>query len=101
MNEDFHLRIVTELALLNKGVESINRRLDIQNGRMAILEDREDEMNLKVTLLERTEKENEVRRSWYQNLGSLFLQGLAGALWMVLSFGVLLILQKTGIINLT
>jgi len=102
---EFHLDIVRQLSALNKGVEGINRRLDITNGRIAKNETLTDGNKQNLALLEQSFKqydsEQKYRKSRMDTYRDWAVKGVVG--FVLTTLGVLLLagLQKLGIVNLS
>lgn len=96
-----HLQIVEKLSRLDEGVSGINRRLDISNGRIAKLEDGQEGMKVQLAVSENLEAEEKEQRKWSNGLWKEFIKGAAGIAWVVIAGLALVVLQRTGVIDIS
>ena len=102
---DLHFQIFDRLGNIDGKLESLLIEARKTNGRILKLEEDKGEMNVRFELIkkavETSGEEQRKTKVWYGDLWAYFIKGVVGIVWVIIAGLALIVLQRTGVINIS
>ena len=100
-NSELHHRIFERLGNIEARLEEVYLEAKKTNGRVTRIEGKNTSLDKRLMLLERSQiddgKSRDLRRMIWMNIA----RGVSGVVWVIVAGLVMIVLQKTGILNIS